>query len=203
MSAFLTSFSWRKVVIFILGAIIISVSSTILISLFGFEDFLSLEKIWESATQEHYSSEQTVNRLSAIPTLSKMLIPDFSDRLFGLGLGNCDTSSFAICNTPFYQNYGYLRYNFFSAAFLFLEVGFIGLGMYVAFFLIAFALIRKRIKRGLCNELHGKIALIMIVLSMILIVYNASLRAEGGYMAFFVIALPFIDKASSKYGNGV
>ena len=203
MSAFLTSFSWRKVVIFILGAVIISVASTVLISLFGFEDFLSLEKIWESATQEHYSSEKTVNRLSAIPTLSKVLIPDISDRLFGLGLGNCDTSSFAVCNTPFYQMYGYLRYTFFSAAFLFLEVGFIGLGMYVAFFVIAFALIRKRIKRGLCNELHGKIALIMTVLSIILIVYNASLRAEWGYMAFFVIALPFIDKASSKYGNGV
>ena len=197
MSAFLTSFSWRKVVIFILCAIIISLASALLITLFDFEDFLSLEKIWESATQEHYSSDKTVNRLSSIPTLSQMLMPDLQDRMFGLGLGNCDTSSFAVCNTPFYQTHGYLRYNYFSIAFLFLEVGLIGIAMYVSFFVIAFILIRKRMKRGLCNRLHGGIALIMTTLSLVLIVYNASLRAEAGYMAFFVIALPFIDKLYS------
>lgn len=201
MSAFLTAFSWRKVFIFILGAIVVSIASAVLVSLFGFEDFLSLEKIWESATKEHYSSDKTVNRLSAIPSLARMIVPDIKTRLFGMGLGNCDTSSFAICNTPFYQTYGHLRYSYFSAAFLFLEVGFIGLALYAAFFVIAFVLIRKRTKQGLCNELHGKTALIMAVLSMILVVYNASLRTEWGYIAFFVLALPFIDKASLKDGN--
>lgn len=201
MSAFLTSFSWRKVVFFAVCAGLISVASALLVMLFDFEGFLSFEKIWESATQEHYSSEKTVNRLSAIPTLAKMLVPELKDRLFGFGLGNCDTSSFAICNTPFYQSYGHLRYTFFSAAFLFLEVGFIGLFLYVSFFILAFFLIRKRIKEKLCNELHARTALIMAVLSVILVVYNASLRAEAGYMVFFVLALPFIEK-SSLLGNG-
>ena len=196
MAAFLTSFSWRKLLIFLVCGLLISFTSTLLVSLFDFEDFLSLEKIWENATQDHYSSEQTVNRLSAIPTLANTIVPKFDDRLFGFGLGNCDTSSFAICNTPFYQTYGHLRYTFFSAAFLFLEVGYIGLLVYIAFFVMCFFLIRKRIKDGLCNQLYGRTALIMAALSVILIVYNSSLRAEAGYMAYFVLALPFVKSES-------
>ena len=197
MTAFMTSFSWKKVVFFAVCAALISLASTLLVVLFGFDDFLSFEKIWEVATQEHYSSEDTVNRLSAIPTLSATVITEVKDRIFGYGLGNCDTSAFAICNTPFYKMYGHMRYTFFSAAFLFLEVGYIGLALYVIFFIICFALTRRRLKEGKCNTEHGRIALIMAVLAMILVVYNASLRAEAGYIVYFILAIPFLD-ASPK-----
>ncbi|MBR3988862.1 MAG: hypothetical protein IKK10_06110 [Clostridia bacterium] len=194
MAAFLTAFSWRKLLIFLVCAFVIFLTSTLLVTLFeNFEGFFSLKNIWELATQKHYSTDETVNRLSAIPTLSEMLVPKFSDRLFGFGLGNCDTSSFKICNTPFYQAYGHLRYTFFSAAFLFLEVGYIGLLFYIAFFVLCFFMIRKRMKNGLCNDLYGSVALIMAVLSIVLVVYNSSLRAEAGYMVYFVLALPFVD----------
>ena len=62
----------------------------------------------------------------------------------------------------------------------------------MAFFAVCFYLIRKRVKEGLCDTLSGQVALIMSVLSIILIVYNASLRAEAGYMVYFVLALPFV-----------
>lgn len=198
MSALLTSFSWRKVAIFALCAILVTVASALLVTLFDFDNFLSLENIWKVATQKHYSSDKTVNRLSAIPTLAETIVPNFKDRLLGFGLGNCDTSSFAICNTPFYSTYGHLRYTFFSAAFLFLEVGYLGLIIYAAFFGFCFFMIKKRIKDGRCNKLHGQIALIMSVLSVILIVYNSSLRAEAGYMVYFILALPFIESESFK-----
>ena len=201
MSALLTTFSWRKLFIFIACSILVVIMSTLLVTLFdNFEGFLSLENIWEAATQEHYSSNKTVNRLSAVPTLAEMLVPNFTDRLLGFGLGNCDTSSFAICNTPFYQMYGYLRYTFFSVAFLFLEVGYVGILFYVSFFALSFYLIRKRTKEDRCNILHARTALIMAVLSVVLVVYNSSLRAEAGYMVYFVLALPFIDaKKTAKY----
>ena len=193
MAAVLTAFSWRKLLILALCAGLISLCSTLLVLLFDFEDFLSLENIWKVATQEYYSSAQTVNRLSAIPTLSKMLVTEFNERLFGLGLGNCDTSSFDICNTPFYQLHGYLRYTFFSVAFLFLEVGYLGLLLYTAFFVFCFVMIYRRIKLQLCNRHHGQVGLIMAVLAVILILYNSSLRAEAGYIVYFVLALPFLS----------
>ena len=194
LSILLTSFSWRKLMMFFIGAVAVYITSSLMVELFGFEGFMSIENIWALATQKYYSSMDTVNRLSAIPTLSELLVTEWGDRLFGFGLGNCDTSSFAICNTPFYQMYGYLRYTFFSCAFLFLEIGYIGLLIYVAFFVICGVLIYKRIIEGHCNKLHGRIALIMSILALILVVYNASLRAESGYIVYFILALPFLNR---------
>ena len=197
-AALFTKFSWHKLAIFIVSAVAVFFASTFLVVLFGFENFLDISNIWELATQEHYSSEQTVNRLSSIPTLSKLLVTDWQDRFFGLGLGNCDTSSFAVCNTPFYQQYGHLRYTFFSCAFLFLEVGYIGLAIYMLFFVLCFFMIRKRIKSGKCQSICGYVAMIMAMLAVILTFYNSSLRNEAGYMVFFILALPFIDSGEAK-----
>ena len=175
MTAISTAFSWRKVLFFVFCAALVSLTSTLLVSLFGFENFLSFEKIWELAINESYSGEKTVNRLSAISSLAATIITDFKDRLFGLGLGNCDTSTFAICNTPFYQMYGHLKYTYFSSAFLFLEVGYIGIALYISFFVTCFVLIRQRLKEEKCNTEHGRIALIMAVLAILLVFYNAVL----------------------------
>ena len=194
LAAAFTDFSWQKAAIFAISAAAIFFTSSLLVTLFNFENFLDISNIWELATQEHYSSEQTVNRLSAIPTLSRMLVTDWKDRVFGLGLGNCDTSSFEICNTPFYQRYGSLRYTYFSCAFLFLEVGYVGLALYMLFFVLCFFMIKKRIKDGKCQPLCGYVALITAILAIILIFYNSSLRAEIGYIVFFILALPFIDR---------
>lgn len=196
LSVLLTSFSWRKLLMFFVGAVAVYITSALMVELFGFEGFMSIENIWQLATQKHYSSNDTVNRLSAIPTLSEMLVPEWKNRLFGFGLGNCDTSSFDICNTPFYQMYGYLRYTFFSCAFLFLEVGYVGLFIYVCFFVICGFLIYKGIREERCNKLHGRIALIIAALSLVLVVYNACLRTEAGYIVYFILALPFLDRES-------
>lgn len=202
MAAFFTTFSWRKVLFFAFCAALVSLASMLLVTLFGFENFLSIENIWEAATQEHYSTEATVNRLSAIPTLAATVITDAKDRFLGFGLGNCDTSAFAICNTPFYRMYGHLRYTFFSIAFLFLEVGYIGIALYISFFVICFVLIRRRLREGKCNTEHGRIALVMAVLAIILVFYNASLRAEGGYIVYFILATPFLDSAQNVPDEG-
>jgi hypothetical protein len=194
MATLLTSFSWRKFFVFLVCALLVSVASSLLVSLFGFEDFMSFESVWKNATQAHYSSDKTVNRLSAIPTLANTVVPNWDDRVFGMGLGNCDTSSFAIFNTPFFQVHGYLRYTYFSIAFLFLEVGYVGLLLYVAFFTVCAVLIWNRIRRGRCNPMHGRIALIMAVLAHILVVYNAVLRTEAGYLVFLILASAFLER---------
>ncbi len=197
LATVLTSFSWRKLSILLICSVLAIFGSTILAVLFD-DDFLTLENIWKLATQEHYSTQKTVNRLSAIPTLAKLVVTEFKDRLFGLGLGNCDTSSFAICNTPFYQGYGYLRYTFFSCAFLFLEVGYVGLLMFVSFFIFCFFMAKKELNAENGNRLYAQMAMIMAVFAVILVFYNSSLRAEAGYMVYFILALPFIEKLRKR-----
>ncbi len=192
LSALLTAFSWKKFIAILVCVIAAIFGSILLTILFDFDNVLSIKYVWELATQEHYSAEGTVNRLSAIPTLAKSIVTEFGDRLFGLGLGNCDTSAFAICNTPFYQNYGSLRYSWFTCAFLFLETGYMGLLIYMAFFVMCYVLSRKALKSGESNPLLCRMAMIMSVICVILTFYNNSLRAEAGYMAYFILALPFI-----------
>lgn len=194
MSTIFTKFSFRKFVVLFISAFLISFSSTILTSLFGENSNLSLERILELVTATSYSTAEDLGRFTAIPTLSNTILTHPIEQIFGLGIGNCDTSSFAICNTPFYQSYSYLHYNWFSSAFLFLETGYVGLITYLIFFVICFILAIKQLKNKNSNPLYCQIGMIFAVLCVILTFYNSSLRMEVGYLAYFALALPFINK---------
>lgn len=193
ISAMITTFSWKKFIAIFVCVVAAIFGSILLTVLFDFDNVLSIKYIWELATQEHYSQADTVNRLSAIPTLARTILTEFKDRLFGLGLGNCDTSAFAICNTPFYETYENLRYSWFSCAFLFLETGYLGLGLYLSFFVGCFVISRNQLKTDGSDLLLCQMAMIMSVICIILTFYNNSLRAEAGYMAYFTLALPFVQ----------
>ena len=198
LSAILTAFSWRKVGIIFLVAIVAVFASALLTTLFGFDSSLSLENIWELATQKNYSASGTVNRLSAIPVLAKTIVTELHNRIFGLGLGNCDTSNFEICNSTFYQNYGHLRYNWFSCAILFLETGYIGLIIYMAFFVFCYIAADIQRKNVGSEPLYCQMAMIMSVMCVLFVFYNSSLRTEAAYMVYFVLSLPFIRKKADR-----
>jgi len=192
MASLITNFSWKKLIIIAMSGLGVVLFSMLLVRWFGFEDFLSINSILEKALKRNYASARDLNRLSAIPVISDTLMTKGWDRLFGFGLGNCDTSSFAICNTPFFQRYSYLHYNWFSAPMLFLETGYIGLGMYFIFFGMVFFLSRKRMAEGTGNRMYCQMAMIMSLVCCVIAFYNSSLRIESAYMVYFVLALPFI-----------
>ena len=191
IAAFFTSFSWKKILIILSAAALVFFGATILVQLYQWEGIFSLEKIWKLATQENYSYANTVNRLSAIPTLAKRILHDPMERFFGLGLGNCETSTFAILNTPFYETYSYLRYTWFSCARLFLEIGYIGLVFYTAFFVMCFFIVLRRLKTKQGNSIYCHLSIILSVVAVAMMFYNSSLHLEAGYMLYFVLALPF------------
>lgn len=194
LSIVFTKFSWRKGMLLIFSAFIIMFAGSILTILFGeSSNILSFERLMELLTAESYASAEDLGRFTAIPIISRTILTELPEKLFGLGLGNCDTSTFAIFNTPFYQTHAYLHYNWFSSAFLFLETGYIGLGLNLTFFILCFIKARKHLKSNSNNPLFNQMALIMSVVCVVLTFYNSSLRTEAGYMAYFVLALPFIS----------
>ena len=195
-AAIMTHFSAKKVIYLLLTLGSLMLAAALLVEWFGFEGFFSLERLWESATQQNYSSSGDINRLSAIPGLIQRLDLSLLEQTFGMGLGNCDTSAFAVCNTPFYQQYGYLHYTWFTSAMVFLETGYVGLGIYLSFFAVCFYRARKNNKDGVGNQLFNRLAVIMSLLCAVLVVYNSSLRIEAGYMVYFVLALPFMRQSS-------
>lgn len=197
MSSLFTSFSWKKVVLLLVGGLLLYIGASLLVGVFGSDEIFSLEQLWELATQDNYSSQDTVNRLSSIPTLAKTLIRDPSDRAFGLGLGNCDTATFDIVNTPFYQQYFYLRYSWFSCARLFLETGYIGLAIYLLFFVFCIVFIAKQIKSKTGNPIVCYLGIMTAVLCICLTFYNSALQTEAGYMCYLFLALPFVGEPVS------
>jgi len=198
MSMFFTKLSWRKFAILIVMAVLILFAGSALTIIFDESDRLTFEHIVELMTATNYSSAEDLGRFTAVPTISKTIFTDWWGRLFGMGLGNCDTSSFAIFNTPFYQTYEYLHYNWFSSAFLFLETGYVGLTAYFSFFVFCFFNSLRLMRKNMSDRLHCQIAMIIAIICIALTVYNSSLRTEAGYMAFFALALPLISKKSAE-----
>ncbi len=198
MASFMTKFSWKKVFILILLGAIIMFSGQILTIIFGENEQLTMERIMELITSSSYATTEDLGRITAIPTISKSILTDTVSQLFGMGLGNCDTSAFAICNTPFYQAYEHLHYSWFSSAFLFLETGYIGLLLNLSFFVICFVYSWRLRKNGKGNVLFFQLTMIVSVLCVLLTFYNSALRKETAYIAFFALSLAAIAAKSAN-----
>ena len=194
LAVMFTNFTWRKFWLIIGSVIAVVAAALLLVYLFpNFSDFLFLERFYEAAvTSKGYTSSGDINRLTAIPIANEMWLKSFGQRLFGLGLGNCDTSSFAFLNTPFFQSYEDMHYSWLSYAMMYLECGWVGLMFYFGFFVLVWLRIHKIEKQmsGTAKS-YCRIARIMAVLCCVIAIYNSSLRTEAGYMAYFVLAVPF------------
>lgn len=202
IASVITKFTKKKFFLILISIVFIAIGATLLSFMFDeFDNFISLENIIESATKENYSSENDINRLSAIFTLAKNYVTSIPSQIFGLGLGNCDTSEIPMFNSVFFQSHSSLHYTWFSSAMLFLETGIIGLVLYFSIFFICIALAHKNIKQRKGNLVFCQMAIIMAVMCCIITIYNSSLRLECGYMAYFVLTLPFISVESAERNN--
>lgn len=194
MAILFTRFSWRKLTV-VLGTLIGLVCCvSLLVYIFPeYTNWFKIGKILESAMSDKgYTSSGDLNRLNAIRRINELWLQSPWQQLFGLGLGNCDTASFAIVNTPFFETYGDMHYTWISYAMIYLETGWIGLVFYWGFFVMVFFRV-FRIERKCEGAAKSccRISRIMAVMCVIISVYNSSLRTEAGYMAYFVLAIPF------------
>ncbi len=192
----LTKFTWRKllVVLFSFFAVLIGIFA---VSYFfpNFANFFSIQFIIDNATSvTGYTNSSDLNRLTAIPVISRNILDTPIEKMFGLGLGNCDLSSLELLNTPFYETYSFLNYNWFSVAFLYLEIGFVGLLIFLAFFVFCIILVYRQLKKGASKNEYCQMAILMGVLAIAITIYNSSMRSESAFLAYFILALPFISK---------
>lgn len=194
LTTFLTSFSWKKVAFLLVSAILIFVSSTILTLVFDvFQGFFSIEALITQLTLKNYASDNDIGRFTAFSSISERFLPTISGQLFGMGLGNCDTSAFPLFNTEFYDSYVSTHYSVFSHSFLFIETGIIGFLIYCSFFVICLVKSIKCLRLNEDDKLFSQLAIIMSVVCFVLLVYNSSLRMDIAYLIYFVLALPFVD----------
>ena len=190
-----TKFTWRKILIILGGSAAVVLFASLLVTVFPeFEGFLSLERILEVTTSDKgYTSTGDLNRLNAISRINELWLKTPWQRLFGLGLGNCDTSSFNFLNTPFYEAYGTMHYTWISYAMMYLECGWIGLIFYFGFFVLVYLSIRRIEKRcsGVATT-YCRMGRILALMCIIIAIYDSSLRTEAGYMTYFALSVPFV-----------
>lgn len=201
LSILFTRFTWRKLWVILGGLVLISAGVAILVLVYpDSEGFLSLEFLLDYGTSDDgYTSSGDLNRLNAIPRINELWLKTPWKRLFGLGLGNCDTSSFDFLNTPFYEAYGTMHYTWISYAMMYLECGWIGLIFYFGFFVLVYLAIRRIEKRcaGVVKT-YCRMGRILALMCMIIAIYNSSLRTEAGYMMYFALAVPFTMNKPQK-----
>ena len=137
----------------------------------------------ETATADAgYSSAGDLNRLTAISDISRQIFQNWGQRIFGLGLGNCDYAGFDFLTSPFYRSREGLHYTWMSHSFLFLETGYLGLTFFFGFLVLVFFAAGRREKRCTGRQrAYCRVGRILAVLCMMVGIYNASLRSEAGY----------------------
>ena len=202
LASLLSRFSWRKVLAIILILIGIVLGISLLEILFpGFAGMFTIEGILaNSASESGYTGRGDLSRLTAIPTVVERFFSHEGSSLIGYGLGNCDYSSaFEFLTTPFFRAYSWMHYMWFSTAFIFLEMGYIGLFFFFGFFVLVFVYSEKVSEKNSGKKVYCQIAKIISILAVLIAIYNVSLRTETGYMIYFMLGLPFVKQ--SENGN--
>lgn len=194
LAVLVTDFTWRKFWVILGGTMAVLAGAALLtVSFPQYAGWFSPEWMLEAVTARRgYTSAGDLNRLTAIPKINELWLPHWSQRIFGKGLGNCDTSSFGFLNTPFFRSHGHMHYSWIGYAFTYLETGWVGLCFYWGFFLLAAV-------KACClgkyspdaDKTRCRTAMILAVFGLLLSVYNASLRAESAYMFYYALAAPF------------
>ena len=192
MSILISRFSFRVVLMVIGAGIGLFIGLQLFNTYFPGWEF-TVEQIMDYAGTGGYSTETDLNRITALQTVSQYFLRGTQNLLFGMGLGSCETSSYF--QSTFFLQYGErLHYNYLLHAFTLLETGWIGLILFLGFFVSVGTLAWKYSKavpsdrKTLCLT-----AMIMAAVCLTQCFYNNALRVENsGYLAFFVLAIPFI-----------
>lgn len=193
--------SWRKIGILLGGMAAVLLGAGMLAFFFPqYRGWFSPEWIFRAVTARRgYTSTGDLNRLTAIGGINSLWLRHWSQRLFGKGLGNCDTSAFAFLNTPFFRSHGHMHYSWISYAFQYLETGWVGLMFYWGFFvLLGYRLHRMEKHCPDADTIRCRVGKILACFCLLLSVYNASLRAESAYMLYYALAAPFAAGRESR-----
>ena len=181
-------FSWRKFWLALGGLAAALAGAWLLVRLFPrFRGWFSPAWLWRMAVSAAgYTGAGDLNRLNAIGAIDKLFFPRWYQRIFGLGLGACETSSVSLLCSDFFRSHGGLHYHWMSHSFWYLEGGWMGLIFFFGFFFLVFC------RAG--GGLYGRQSRILALCCLLIGIYNASLRTETAFLMYTVLAFPFAGR---------
>ena len=120
LGVLLSNFNRRTFLLVAVSALGLYVSVNVLYVIYpSFKDFFNADTIISYSSERGYSTEDELNRLTAIKTIDKMFLDNTSKKILGIGLGSAETSQIKTFNSSFFDKYGLqLKYTWFSHAFM-------------------------------------------------------------------------------------
>lgn len=180
-----------------------------------FADFFNMETIIGYVTKSGgYSSRgysSGVDRATAFSYVLEHFLHTFSQRVFGIGLGNADFSSFAALTSEFYRRNSWSGYMFFSSSFVTVELGILGFILYATYFAnyIRFSAKKVQTKSALTSAEKSVLHTVIIIglMSFVMILSNQTMKMEtSAYMVNCVLTFAFVvckDNDSSEAGQSL
>lgn len=145
-----------------------------------------------------YTQSGDLNRFTAIEQIhSKFFDENMRLSLFGFGLGNCEYSQYSFLQSEFSKSYGYLNYRWFTHAWVYLEQGFVGIVLLLAFFVSLFVFSVKQIIKNE-NKYYMIISLAFLPICVLGLLYNTAIQIEVCYLIAFMCAIPYIVSKTSE-----
>lgn len=147
-----------------------------------------LDRLLEYSVSE--DGGYNLSRFHAFSNINRLFFRDSVFRnLFGFGFGYCEYSSFDFLTSNFYRQYGFLNYRWFAHQMMFLETGYVGLALYIAILASILLCAWRSRKKDPATALWNYFVMIMCVITVINLWYNAAIRAESGYLIYFALSV--------------
>ena len=161
--------------------------------------FLNKENVMDYATAT-FDEGYRIPRIGAFNVINKLFLRTPIQQLFGLGIGNCDTSTFSFLQSDFYKVYGDYNYRWFTHQWTYLECGIIGFGLFLFFFIALIITLLIKVKRysSMCQPYM--IASTVFTIAMIVLMWHSSaIRVDTAYIIYFgmgigLVAMQFENK---------
>lgn len=146
------------------------------------------------------STVYKISRIKFIPQINELFFKDSPIlNLIGYGFGNCEYSKFDFLTSPFYREHGEMNYLYFSQQALFLEGGLIGLGLFVAIFVVMTVQHLKKLIVSKTINQYVVLGFVFGLITMSNIFYNNAIRTEISYLSYFWLAVAYIMADEGRY----
>ncbi|MGO4997468.1 hypothetical protein [Oribacterium sp. Sow4_G1_1] len=141
-----------------------------------------------------------ISRINPFAQINRLYFNDNVGKyLFGYGFGNASYSDgVKLFQSEFYLRNAYFPYYWFSTAYVYLETGITGLGIYLA---VALHCLSSSLKYIKVKELKhwGVYELILTIAYVFSFFYNQSITQSSAYLIYFGLAVPYIFNKDIKH----
>ncbi len=193
MSIFQMRFTLRKAVVVVLGIAAVMGGYTILQQLYPdmftiMSNVADLKDYLTGTVEGGYE----LPRLGSFAVISEMFFYGNPVReLLGIGFGGAETSSFDFLSSTFYDIFGYLHYRWFTHQWVFIETGWIGFTSLLLIFVVSLVCYHFGRRRG-ADTVLLLVGICMALYCVMSLWYNATLKIDMSYIAYFGIAVGFV-----------